>query len=131
MNKVIIGLIIVGVLSSLLGCASDNGNAEGSYKNIKPAEAKELLNSEKSAVLLDVRTQQEYNEGHIPNSLLIPLDGLKESVESKIPDKEAKTLIYCRSGSRSKQAADILISKGYKNVYNLGGIIDWPYEIEK
>ncbi|MDQ2087985.1 rhodanese-like domain-containing protein [Herbivorax sp. ANBcel31] len=101
------------------------------YKNISAREAKERIDSEKGIILLDVRTPAEYEEAHIPETLLIPLDILDRDAPKMISDKDATIFIYCRSGRRSITAAKILISLGYTNVYNLGGIIDWPFETIK
>jgi phage shock protein E len=105
-------------------------NTQQGYINIKPEEAKEQLENNDDIILLDVRTKSEYLEEHIPGSTLIPLDELKENAESILTDKGAKIFLYCRSGRRSITAANILLELGYTNVYNLGGIIDWPYEKE-
>ncbi|MFZ5987878.1 MAG: rhodanese-like domain-containing protein [Bacillota bacterium] len=128
----------VFLLISFVSCSSyragtekDNIKEEGrstAYKNIAPSEAKKRLESEKDIVLLDVRTKEEYNERHIPDSILIPVDVLSDEAEDKLPDKNVPVFVYCRSGRRSITASEILIKKGYTNVYNLGGIIDWPYE---
>ena len=99
------------------------------YQKITPQEAKEKLQSN-SIVLLDVRTQEEYEAGRIPNSLLLPLDHLHK-IEEVVPNKDKEVIIYCRSGVRSRNAAKALINMGYKNVYDLGGILDWPYEVSK
>jgi phage shock protein E len=101
-----------------------------SYTNIKPEEVKKRLESEKGIILLDVRTQEEYIEKHIPNSLLIPVDEIEKKAFSKLADKNAIIFVYCRSGRRSVTASEALIKMGYTKVYNLGGIIDWPYETE-
>lgn len=106
-------------------------NQNSNYINIKPAQAKKRLDGEKGIVLLDVRTQEEYNEGHLKGAVLIPVDILEAEVGKKLPDKDAVIFVYCRSGHRSAVASGILVDLGYKNVYNLGGIRDWPYEIEK
>jgi phage shock protein E len=100
------------------------------YKNISPAEAQKRLNSGEEIIILDVRTLAEYREKHIPKSLLIPLDQLEKVVESQLIDKTAPVFVYCRSGRRSAMAAEILSKLGYINIYNLGGILDWPYETE-
>lgn len=101
-----------------------------SYKNIKPEEAKKRLESEKGIILLDVRTQQEYDEKHISNSVLIPVDAIEKEAPSILTDKNAVIFVYCRSGNRSVTASEGLVKMGYTNVYNLGGIISWPYETE-
>lgn len=98
------------------------------YKNINPEEAKKRLGSEKGIVLLDVRTPEEYTEKHIPGSLLIPVDEIEKDAYEKLIDKNAVIFVYCRSGRRSATASEALVRMGYTDVYNLGGIIDWPYE---
>jgi phage shock protein E len=100
------------------------------YRTISPAEAKKRLEAEARIILLDVRTPEEYAEQHIPGSILIPVDQLEQAVEAKIPAKHETIFIYCRSGRRSKIAADKLIGLGYTHVYDLGGIFNWPYEVE-
>ncbi|OGI02362.1 MAG: hypothetical protein A2X42_09415 [Candidatus Margulisbacteria bacterium GWF2_38_17] len=101
------------------------------YKDISPLAAKKLLSSNKKAILLDVRTNQEYEEIHIPGSMLIPLDQINTGAKKNLNNKNAIIIIYCRSGRRSVLAANELLEMGYKNIYNLGGIKDWPYEVEK
>jgi len=105
-------------------------NMQPGYINISPQDAKEQLENDEDIILLDVRTKSEYSEVHIPGSVLIPLDELKEAAEGILTDKETKIFVYCRSGRRSITASKILLELGYANVYNLGGIIDWPYERE-
>lgn len=97
-------------------------------RKISPIEARIRLKNERGIVLLDVRTPGEYFAKHIPGSVLIPLDVLSKMVESRIPDKNTTIFVYCGSGKRSAEAAGILDSYGYVNVYNLGGIQEWPYE---
>lgn len=116
--------ILMFILILLTACSSS------SYQKISAEDAKELLISDSSVILLDVRTIAENYELRIPGSTLIPLDTLEEQVESLLTDKQVKIVVYCRSGNRSKEAIDILIGLGYKNVFDLGGIIDWPYETE-
>lgn len=129
--------ILIGVLS---GCSSSttetkNGSSKASSKtafsNITPEEAKKRLDSGEDIILLDVRTEEEYDNGHIRDSILIPVDTLKAEAENKVNDKETTIFVYCRSGNRSTTAAKILVELGYKNVYNLDGINSWPYEIVK
>lgn len=98
------------------------------YKKITPQEAYEMMNTG-GVIVLDVRTKQEYEQGHIENSLLLPVDEIKEKAETVLPDKKSVILIYCRSGNRSFYASKDLIDMGYENVYDFGGIISWPYEI--
>ena len=100
------------------------------YKNITDDEAKAELDKDKSIIVLDVRTQEEYNEGHIPNSILIPVNELENRALTELPDKKAKIFVYCRTGMRATSACGILTGLGYENIYNLGGIISWKYDIE-
>lgn len=97
--------------------------------NIDAQEAKKEI-EKNEVIILDVRSEEEYNSGHIENSILIPIDKLEEA-ENILNDKNKKILVYCRSGNRSKKASNILLEKGYTNVYDFGGIKDWPYEIVK
>ncbi len=102
-------------------------NMESVYQKITPVEAKELIGSEK-VVLVDVRTRDEYEAEYIPGAVLLPLDYIQERAQSLLPDQYDTIIVYCRSGRRSAIAAKELLDMGYKTVYDLGGIIDWPYE---
>ena len=133
----IAAILLVGAFS---GCSNKNVETnkevstvqvKASYSNITPEEAKKRLDNEKGIILLDVRTKEEYETGHIKDSKLMPVDTLKEESVKSLLDKEATIVVYCRSGNRSATAASILVEQGYKNVYNLGGISNWPYEVVK
>ena len=100
------------------------------YLNISPEEAKALMDTQQDYVILDVRTQEEFDAGHIPGAILIPNTEIAERAEQELPDKDQLLLVYCRSGNRSKQASQILVELGYTNIQEFGGIKDWPYEIE-
>lgn len=104
---------------------------DAEYQKISAEEAKEVMQSGNHYIVLDVRTLDEYNEGHIEGAILLSDDELEEKAENTLPDKEATILVYCRSGRRSAAAARELINMGYINVYDFGGIIDWPYEVVK
>ncbi len=91
----------------------------------------QMLQNKEDFVLVDVREEDEYEEGHIPDSLLIPLGTIEEDFTSKVPSKEKKIVIYCRSGRRSKEAYEKIVSLGYHDVYDLGGILDWKYDVEE
>lgn len=91
----------------------------------------QMLQDHEDFVLVDVREQDEYDDGHIPNAMLIPLGTIEEDFETKVPSKDKKIVIYCRSGRRSKEAYTKIVNLGYQNVYDLGGILDWKYDIEK
>lgn len=99
-----------------------------SYVKITPNQAYELMQSQNNCTVLDVRTPEEFSQGHIPDAILIPDYELAKRAEKELPDKNALILVYCRSGSRSRQAANTLLKLGYTNVKDFGGIIDWPFE---
>lgn len=101
------------------------------YKQITPEEAKRIMDSGEEYILLDVREQDEYDEGHISGSILIPYTEIDVKAEAMLPDKNKQILVYCRSGRRSKIAAESLAKLGYTDVKEFGGINDWHYEVEK
>ena len=101
------------------------------YEQITPETAKAIMDSGKECIIIDARTQQEYDEGHIENAIMIPEYEIAKRAKNELPDKNALILVYCRSGRRSKIASEELAKLGYKNVKEFGGIIDWPYEIVK
>ena len=104
---------------------------EAVFVSITAEEAKEIMDSEEDFFILDVRTREEYAEGHIPGAVLIPNTEIENRAEEELPDKAQLILVYCRSGRRSKLAAQILADLGYTNVKEFGGILDWPYEVTK
>ena len=101
------------------------------YEQITPEEAKKIMDSGEEHIILDTREKDEFDEGHIPGAILIPYTEIENKAEEMIPDKDKLILVYCRSGRRSKIAAESLAKLGYTNVKEFGGIIDWPYEVEK
>ena len=113
------------------GCVGCSDGSTVSYDQISGAEAKALMDSESGYIILDAREQDEYDEGHIPGSILIPYGEIADRAEKELPDKDQLILVYCRSGRRSKIAAEELVKLGYTNVKEFGGIIDWKYEIVK
>ena len=129
MKKLIIFLLAVMLLTA---CGQDKENDQGAvYVNITAEEAKEIMDTEEGYVILDVREQDEYDAGHIPGAILIPYTQIEEKAEEVRTDKNQLILVYCRSGRRSKIAAESLVELGYTNIKEFGGIIDWPYEIVK
>ena len=115
----------------LAGCGKQTGKTqEAALMNITAEEAKKLMDSESGYVILDVRTEQEYAQGHIPGAILIPDYEISEKAESVLTDKDQLILVYCRSGRRSKNAAAQLEDMGYTRIREFGGILDWPYETE-
>jgi rhodanese-related sulfurtransferase len=93
-------------------------------------EAKSMMELDDGHVIVDVRTAEEYTSGHIPGAICIPNETIYKDRPSVLPDLDQVILVYCRSGNRSKQAAQKLFDMGYTNVYEFGGIIDWTGEIE-
>lgn len=105
-----------------------SSSAAGEYQKITPEQAKEKMDGDSAVIVVDVRTQEEYDQGHIANAVLIPNENITTEKPAELPDLDAEILVYCRSGNRSRQAANKLIAMGYTNVYDFGGINSWPYE---
>lgn len=97
------------------------------YTKITAEEAKSMMENQ-DVIILDVRTQSEYDDGHIPGAVLIPNTELEAEAAAQLPDKDRIILVYCRSGNRSETASRLLVSMGYTAVFDFGGIIDWPYD---
>lgn len=112
----------------LTGC--DGNGFDSSYQQITQEEAKEMMDTEE-VIILDVREQDEYDSGHIPGAVLLPVGTINEGTAAEvITEKDSKVLVYCRSGNRSKTASSTLAELGYTNIYEFGGINTWPYETE-
>ena len=125
----VILILIITCTAILYGYTSGGENKmKNLYEQITPAEAKEIMDSQDGYVILDVRTQEEFDEAHIDGAILIPDYEIADKAESVLKDKDQLLLVYCRSGRRSKNAASELVTLGYTNVKEFGGIIDWPYE---
>ena len=127
-KRFLIALLTFAFPFGCVGC-SDGGSA--TYEQISGAEAKALMDSESGYIIIDARTQEEYDQGHIPGAILIPEYEIADRAEKELPDKDQLILVYCRSGRRSKIAAEELVKLGYTNVKEFGGIIDWEYETVK
>ena len=127
MKKLVFLLLAVMMLTA---CGQDKENNQGAvYVNITAEEAKQIMDSEEGYIILDVRTQEEYDQGHIPGAIVISHEEIAEKAEEVLTDKDQLILVYCRSGRRSKIAAETLVELGYTNIKEFGGIIDWPYEV--
>lgn len=124
-------LIMLLTLALPFGCVGCSNGGSATYEQISGAEAKALMDSESGYIIIDARTQEEYDEGHIPGAILIPEYEIADRAEKELSDKDQLILVYCRSGRRSKIAAEELVKLGYTNVKEFGGIIDWEYEIVK
>ena len=101
------------------------------YVNLTAQEAKTIMDTEQGYVILDTRTREEYDQGHIPGAIQISHDEITEKAEEVLTDKDQLILVYCRSGRRSKIAAEALVELGYTNIKEFGGIFDGPYEVEQ
>lgn len=124
--KVLFALLCI---FSFVGCNQKENAMKNTYEQITPAEAKGIMDTEQNYIILDVRTEEEFAEGHIAGAILIPDYEITEKAEGILTDKDQQILVYCRSGRRSKNAASQLVELGYSNVKEFGGIIDWPYGV--
>ena len=126
-------LLFFDAISSLLlsGCSAPQASQPAEYRQISTSEAKRLMDEHPEAVILDVRESDEFDAGHIPGAKLLPVGSVNEDTAAAvIPKKDSLVLVYCRSGRRSKLAAEALAGLGYSKVMEFGGFIDWPYDIE-
>lgn len=121
--------MFLGFALVLTGCGGTK--MENTYQQISQEEAKNMMDTQE-VMILDVREQDEFDAGHIPGALLLPVGtNSGESAAAVIPELDSVVLVYCRSGNRSKTASSALAELGYTNIYEFGGINTWPYEVEK
>ena len=127
---VLTGAIILSCWA-VMGSGTDDALSknEMGYYQISQEEAKELMDSDGTQIIVDVRTREEYREGHIPGAICIPNESITDEMPEALPDPDQIILIYCRSGRRSKEAAGKLAQMGYTRIYEFGGIIDWKGEV--
>lgn len=131
MKRIFLGILIFPLLClPACGQKPDEAAAADSFIQISQEQAKEMMAQDDGHVVVDVRRQDEYEEGHIPGAILIPNESITTEMPEELPDRNQIILIYCRSGNRSKEAAKKLFDMGYTNVYEFGGILDWTGEIE-
>ena len=131
MKKILTYLICAAALLSAIFVFACSVSEKEVFEQIMPIEAKKIMDSGEEYIVLDVREQSEFDEGHIEGAILIPYTEIEKKAEQMMPDKNAQILVYCRSGRRSKLASESLVKLGYTNVKEFGGIIDWPYEVVK
>jgi rhodanese-related sulfurtransferase len=135
MKKLFVAFSLVLVMLTFAACAAPAAApaaptpAPAEYHKISAADAKARMDSGDTIIVLDVRTKEEFDAGHIPGAILLPNETILDTKPDLLPDLNAEILIYCRSGNRSAQAANKLVAMGYNNVYDFGGIIDWPYDV--
>ena len=129
-------LVLVMLAALMVGCSQGEQTAEeqtatkagAEYTQISQEKAQEMMKSE-DVIVVDVRTQEEYAQGHIPGAICVPNESIVDAQPEELPDLEQTILVYCRSGRRSKEASQKLADMGYTNVYEFGGIIDWNGEV--
>lgn len=117
------------ILTVLLGLSLFGCSSKANYHQIDGQSALDMMNNEADYIIIDVRTESEYQQGHIKNAINIPNESIDESVSEILTNKDQLLLVYCRSGNRSKQASEKLAKLGYSNIYEFGGISDFPGEI--
>lgn len=142
MKKIMcLALVFIAAVSAACWAADRKGGEradmivmEAQYHKLTPQEAKARMEKNPAGIVLDVRSSEEYNAGHIPNAVLLPVEQIEaksDAIARVLPDKQAEIFVYCRSGKRSSLAAHALVDLGYTNIYDIGGIMDWPYDIVK
>lgn len=120
--------VFLSALFLFTGC--ERRLAENTYQRISQEEAKKMMDTQ-DVIILDVREQSEFDDGHIPNAVLLPVNTItKDTAAAVIPKLDAVVLVYCRSGNRSQTASSVLVELGYRNIYEFGGINTWTYGIE-
>ena len=128
-------LISCGTPSSPTAPSGDKAETEAetvnTYRQVTSERAMEMMQTEKDYIILDVRTAEEYSEGHIPNAINVPNESIGTEEIPSLPDKNQLIMVYCRSGRRSKEASQKLVGLGYTNIVEFGGIIDWNGETVK
>ena len=125
-------LLILALSLFLAGCmVTKTSETSGSYKTISSTEAQQMIEDNKDALILDVRTAAEYESGHIPNAVNLSNEDIQAGKVDSLKDKSQLIMVYCRSGNRSRQAAQKLAELGYINVVDFGGIQSWQGDIEK
>ncbi len=117
---------LVTAFNRVFNSEEEEAFEKAEYKRLTPEEAKEMMETE-DVIILDVRTEDEFRQGHIEGAILIPDYDLDKLAAERLPDKQATILLYCRSGNRSELSSHLLIGMGYQNVYDFGGILDWRY----
>ncbi len=126
-------LLLLLALFALTGCAQkpegDDMAGKTTYTQINQEKAREMMTADDGHIIVDVRRADEYASGHIPGAILIPNESIGTEQPDQLPDKDQIILIYCRSGNRSKQAAQKLANMGYTNIYEFGGINTWTGEV--
>lgn len=123
-------VLLAGSILVLLAVILLLPSKRAAYTHISHEEARKMMAKDNGHIVVDVRSREEYDAGHIPGAILIPNETIGTKQPDQLPDLSQIILLYCRSGNRSKQAAQKLVAMGYKNVFDFGGINSWTGEIE-
>ena len=141
-QKSVLCAVLFAIIFVVVACDTEYQNGQEYYQDsvggdymyrsrrISASDAKDLITRYPDAIILDVRTESEFQRRHIPGAILLPDFDIKYMAASVLPDYYALILVYCQSGNRSRSATNLLVSMGYKNVYDFGGINNWPYETQ-
>ena len=121
-----VSLLALLLALTMMFCAACGSKTD--YQTMEINDAAEMIAADDGHVLVDVRTQAEFEEKHIPGAILLPVEDIKDGRLERLPDKDQIILLYCRTGRRAEDAAEYLAKKGYTNIYEIGGIIDWKGE---
>lgn len=138
MRNIIISVILIG-FCFLSACGENriqqteitSATQAAAFLSISADEAKEKMENETDYIILDVRTKEEFDSGHIPGAILIPDYEIEQRAENELKNKNQLILVYCRTGRRSKLASQALADMGYTNVLEFGGITTWEYETQR
>lgn len=134
-KKIILGVLMILLSLIAVSCQGNDGEEAKTddleFKVITSEEAKKMMDTKEDILILDVRTEEEYKEGHLKGAVLIPVTELAERATAELADKNQTILVYCRSGNRSRQASELLVDLGYTNIFDMGGLNAWNYEVEK
>ena len=135
MKKFVPAILLAAAAITAFGCGpssaatGSDGGKQSAFRRVTGDEAQKMMASETGYLIVDVRTPQEYAEGHIPHAINIPLDTIGTNPPAQLPDKAQTIFVYCRSGARSMTASTKLAQMGYQGIVEMGGIKDWHGEV--
>ena len=127
-------LALLALMMIACGCGGEASSSEGSkgtFRQVTPDEGRKMMEESSGYIIVDVRTQKDYTAGHIQNAICIPNESIDKTPPAELADKNQEIFVYCRSGRRSKEAAQKLANMGYTNIVEFGGIISWNGEVTK
>lgn len=124
LQKSFAAVFFLSIMIFFTGCGGNE------VKHITQEDAQRIMQANPDAIILDVRTPEEFEKKHIPNAVLVPIEDVRGGKLSKLPDKDAMILVYCWTGRRAEDAAELLIKRGYTKIYEFGGLVDWTGAVE-